>query len=469
MNKSKKQTKYDETSLESVLSYTRKLLDKSLREALGDEITDHNYSGKGSFGQILERYYFGYMPNSVSEADFEQIGYELKSSPLKKLKNGEFRAKERLVLSIINYLEIHKEDFYTSSFWEKNSNLLLIFYLHEQDLDILDYLIKIVDVWDYPEEDLLIIKRDWNLINEKIKNGLAHELSEGDTLYLGACTKGSTAKSSMRTQPFNNKKAKQRAFSLKTGYVNHILANLTQDKKQTYGKIIDSSTSLQSTSFEDIVVSKFKPFYGNSINEITETLGLDISQKAKNYFDIVSKTILGIDKNKDISEFKKADIILKTVRLKENGLPKEDLSFPSFKYVELIEESWDSSNLKDLLEKKFFFVFYQYNRNELLLKKVQFWNMCASDIEEVKTVWKSMRQTISDGKIVKFITSNGTRKNYFPKKSEHRISHVRPHARYSRDTYLLPVADKLTGLKEYTKHSFWLNASYIRDEIYGKS
>ena len=29
--------------------------------------------------------------------------------------------------------------------------------------------------------------------------------------------------------------------------------------------------------------------------------------------------------------------------------------------------------------------------------------------------------------------------------------------------------DKLTGLTEYTKHCFWLNASYVKDEIYLKT
>ena len=42
-----------------------------------------------------------------------------------------------------------------------------------------------------------IIIDDYNQINEKIKQGKAHELSEGDTMYLGACTKGATAKKSM--------------------------------------------------------------------------------------------------------------------------------------------------------------------------------------------------------------------------------------------------------------------------------
>ena len=49
----------------------------------------HSYSGKGNFGQVLEKFYFGYEPNSTAEADFAQIGMELKSSPLKQLKNNE--------------------------------------------------------------------------------------------------------------------------------------------------------------------------------------------------------------------------------------------------------------------------------------------------------------------------------------------------------------------------------------------
>ena len=39
-----------------------------------------------------------------------------------------------------------------------------------------------------------IIKDDYEKIVRKIQNGRAHELSEGDTMYLGACTKGATAK-----------------------------------------------------------------------------------------------------------------------------------------------------------------------------------------------------------------------------------------------------------------------------------
>ena len=43
--------------------------------------------------------------------------------------------------------------------------------------------------------------------------------------------------------------------------------------------------------------------------------------------------------------------------------------------------------------------------------------------------------------------------------------HVRPHARNAQDTFELPVKDKLTGLREYTKHSFWLNPRYLAEVL----
>ena len=91
-----------------------------------------------------------------------------------------------------------------------------------------------------------------------------------------------------------------------------------------------------------------------------------------------------------------------------------------------------------------------------------------SDILEAQKVWEEMVKTVLNGEIVKEVTDKGIRKTFFPKKTENRISHVRPHARNAEDTYELPVADKLTRLTEYTKHCFWLNASYVKDEIYLK-
>ena len=122
------------------------------------DLIKNNLKGKGYFGNILEEFYFFYKPNSDSEPDFPLAELELKSSPLKKLKSNEFRSKERLVLNIINYINVVKQDFEKSDFVKKNSSILLVFYLHERDKNVLEYIIKLIGEWSFPLTDLEIIK-----------------------------------------------------------------------------------------------------------------------------------------------------------------------------------------------------------------------------------------------------------------------------------------------------------------------
>ena len=457
---------YNPSDKNSVIEYAKKLKGKSLRQVCDPEILEHLYSGKGNFGQALEKFYFGYEPNSLAEADFAQIGMELKSSPLKQLKNDEYRSKERLVLNIINYLNVVNQNFETSDFYKKNASILLIFYFHQVGFEILDYIIKLVDEWSFPSTDLEIIKKDWEIIKKKIAEGKAHELSEGDTFYLGACTKGANALS-VRKQPFSEIPAKQRAYSFKQGYVNHIIASIANEKIGNYGKLIPNAQTAKKQTIEEIVISKFKPYYGNTIDQILAKTKIDINTKAKSFYASLTKAILGIELNQEIEEFEKAEIIVKTVRLKENDLPKEDISFPNFKYEEIVNQEWEDTDFKDILEHKFLFVFYQFENEELVLRKVKFWNMPYLDILEAEKVWARTKEIVAKGNIVKEV-KKGIRYTNFPNKSYNSVSHVRPHATNAHDTYPLPTKDKVTKAKDYTKHCFWLNNTYVRDEIYLK-
>ena len=72
--------------------------------------------------------------------------------------------------------------------------ILLVYYLYRQEIkNRLDYKIDYVQLFSPPEEDMKIIEHDFNVIKDKICAGKAHELSEGDTLYLGAATKAATS------------------------------------------------------------------------------------------------------------------------------------------------------------------------------------------------------------------------------------------------------------------------------------
>lgn len=231
--------------------------------------------------------------------------------------------------------------------------------------------------------------------------------------------------------------------------------------------MIESEKVAKKQTIEEIVISKFKPYYGNTIEEILTKTGTKINTKAKSFYANLTKVILGIEFNQEIEEFEKAEIKVKTVRLKENNLPKEDISFPNFKYEEIVKQEWDETDFKDILEHKFLFIFYQYENEELILRKVKFWNMPYIDILEAEKVWKKTKEIVQNGTIVKEVR-NDIRFTNFPNKSFNSVAHVRPHATNANDTYPLPTRDKLTKADEYTKHCFWLNSNYVRDEIYLK-
>jgi DNA mismatch repair protein MutH len=221
---------YDENSKQSILEYAQQLEGKTLRDVLSNNIivnmpTD-DLGNKGRYGHKIEKYYFGYATNSNASADFP-CGLELKATPLRVLKSGRLTPKERLVCNIINYLNIVNEEWETSSFLEKNLDTLIIRYIDPMDKNIsqLDYKIFNVQIYNIfnNNDDGEQFKKDWNFIVNKIKKGKAHLLSESDTTYLGACTKGSTAIKSLRRQPYSNTLAKQRAFSFKMQFMRELL------------------------------------------------------------------------------------------------------------------------------------------------------------------------------------------------------------------------------------------------------
>ena len=223
--------KYDENDRESILKYAKQLEGKTLRDVLASEQVElmkkEKKGNKGKFGQMVEKYFFEYEINSDTEPDFDKCGLELKVTPLKVNKDKTLSPKERLVCNIINFENIIDEEWTTSSFLHKNKDILIMRYIDPKDseIDNLDYIfldVQIHSLFD-DDKDKKQFESDWNTIVNKIKDGNAHLLSESDTVYLGACTKGSTAIKSLRTQPNNTEKAKQRAFSFKSQYMKELL------------------------------------------------------------------------------------------------------------------------------------------------------------------------------------------------------------------------------------------------------
>lgn len=254
---------YDETEPISIEKYGKKLIGMTfadvcdqddikksniVRETADYEIKHENKKRKGGLGEIIEERYFHYQSNNDARPDFDKAGVELKVTPYKQNKNGSFSAKERLILTMIDYFKVVDEDFEKSHMWQKSKLILLVYYLYQKEIkNRLDYKIGHVNLFTPPEEDIKIIRQDFEVIKRKIKDGRAHELSEADTLYLGAAPKAATSKN-RRKQPFSDELAKPRAFSFKTSYMTYVLNNYIIPGKNTYESIIKEKTE---ESFED--------------------------------------------------------------------------------------------------------------------------------------------------------------------------------------------------------------------------
>jgi len=479
-----KRRSYKDASQQEIIDRANQLLNHSLRSKYSHEAVEtlEKFSiapkNKGKLGNLVEILHFGLTTNSDARPDFEASGIELKTTGMIQ-RSKEILAKERLSLGTINfshYKELSNCDFEKSGILEKCGKLLLMFYLYERDAEILDLVFKLTELWEIPDADKEIIRQDFEKIVSTIRAGKAEELSEGATFYLGASTTG-VGHGAEVSQPFSRTKAKPRRFSFRKPYLDHILAKQSQRVNKKYGRIYDDPRLPKTKrSLEDIVIDKFKQFYGMSFDQMIKAIGIRDVPDAKHSAALLTKAVFKIQLNAEIEEFEKAGIITKTVRLEPSELPKQSISFPAFEYTRLVNETWKDSEFKQNLESKFFIVFFQYDKPEktpdrkLFLKRVMFWNMPDRDIDEAEKVWNKTVSIIKAGTIVKGykFDCNGkrTRETYFPGQRYNSVAHARPHGSDSDDTNPLPVPDIFTKNTEYTKYCFWINYKYVRDKIY---
>lgn len=451
---------YDKTDEESILRRAAKLTGNTLNQLIeyGEEVIGGT-STKGIFGQVVEEGYFLIENNNSPLPDFQDAGIELKVTPMKRNGKG-LVSKERLILGIINYDEVPERHF--NIFLDKDSHILIVFYLWEENKDIYDYeFLKVVD-WSPTPEELRMIKEDWDVIEGYIMRGEAHLLSERHTKYLAACTKGAGHGKDMRSQPFSEELAKQRALSFKASFMTELfnshpdVGELILDSVPEYdlSSILHGDWSIGET-FEEHVVHIFDRFVGMSCIDIERSLGIELKDTSKQYYYMLTLAMMGVTKKHRVKEFDEAGIAIKTIRLKTNGRPKESMSFPAFKYEEIVEQTWETSDFYSQIDCEFFFPVFQFNsddptkegRKELRFKGAFFWYVPDDDFVIIEKVWEDTKQKVLEERFDDFVKS-----------SDGRISHVRPHGRDSNDTY--PYKGK-----DIVKKSFWFNDTYIRDVV----
>ena len=291
--------------------------------------------------------------------------------------------------------------------------------------------------------DLLTIQRDWETIRKKIDEGKAHELSEGDTNYLKASRKGSGGADEVLRKQSNpdSPDAKSRGFSIKQSFFTTLI-----EKHEAQTNTLGISPEI---SLEKATQTRFEPYIEMKVSDISSHF--DFYKKSSNHKGFHSDLAIRIlaEGGSNVPELKKADIKLKTIRVKKSKktgllMPKEAMSFRNFKYCELGNQEWEESIFFEDIERRFLFVVFLIDENDVeSLASAFYWNMPYEDRVEARRVWERTK------------TQVGINARDLPKASESSVAHVRPHARNAKDTELTPQGEYLV------KKSFWLNQKYI--------
>jgi DNA mismatch repair protein MutH len=468
-------------TVDQIVSVGHAAIGKQLEE-LGDPTFINSSAGKGKVGDFIEVNLFHIPNDSKADVDFPVPHVELKATGAIKDKKNKLKAKERLVIDMINFdVEPYLNSFDDSEPWDKIRKTYLIVYEYIYNLPTGKFRLigdKFFDmVKDLPAGDLAQMRRDWLVIRDKLRSqDGADSLSEGDTIYLAACTKGRN-KEDTRVYKYNGDRiiSKRRAFSLKNSYVTHLIKAAMGEKPS---QALFTQEELASFSFEQILKDRFKPYVGLTDEQIAARFSIEKTyskstvcrigeKRPKQSLASLASYMAGLNGKKveTSEEFVSANMDLKTIKVEKTGSIKENISFPAESFTEAVETDWEDSEAYQHFHMRFCFCVFQFNGVDYVFKGIRFWTMPEQDIEKfAKPVYDKFVSVLKEGNIVSGVSEVGGKTihgNNFPKTVFNHVIHVRPHGTNFAEQAPLPVPDKLTGMTSYEKQGFWMDNHYV--------
>lgn len=401
---------------------------------------------RGTVGAIVERY-FGIEANSDAAPDFTGAAIELKTVPLIRRSSG-WTVKERTFVTRIDYGRLAGEEWPTASIRPKLDSILLVFYEWQADTDIYEFRVVDIVLWHPASELMPVLEGDWTVVREKVRAGRAGDISESDGLMLAAATKAADGMA-RTTQPFSNEPVRPRAWALKPSLTRSIYEELVLRKTAVEVAPMIGATEL---TFEAMALRLMHRFVGRSLGEIRREL--DIPQRGgKSEVAFLVRRMLGItDPRIRIAEFRRTGTEPKLVWCNRDAVPHEAMSFPAFRYRELVTETWEDSDLKSRLGRILFVPVIGPSREtpvrDRVLGRPFFWSPTDAELESIGREWERYRAAIEAGQAADLPTAAQTT-----------FIHVRPHGQDSRDTDDAPVVGPVV------KKSFWLNRPYVADIV----
>ena len=126
----------------------------------------------------------------------------------------------------------------------------------------------------------------------------------------------------------------------------YILNKYIAGNLDTYESIVQDAGELKHITFDKLVISKINSYVGYMDTELCNLFGREYNGNKSQWIDLAYR-MLEIKSNR-AAEFLKANIVVKAIRLEENGSIKESSSLPQMKLKEFINEEWEESKLRCL-------------------------------------------------------------------------------------------------------------------------
>lgn len=172
----------------------------------------------------------------------------------------------------------------------------------------------------------------------------------------------------------------------------------------TVQSLIADNDLLDHKSLTEVIMDYFKHYEGLTLDEIDKQSSKTVNRKSKSYLRDYCSLMLNsqISNPEDLDEFRKANIKIKTIRITKEGKMKESMSFPTFKFKELVQEEWEDSTLRNtFMDTKFLLCVFDEiddKTKQYRFRKSLLWNMPESDLDTtVKEVWEDTKQKAING------------------------------------------------------------------------
>lgn len=386
-------------------------IDKTLGEVDVNNVFDKTKNKKkitGIAGDVIEQSVLGYPADNRQEPDLDIDGVktELKTTGLKYKNNTkEYVAKEPMSITAVSPEKIVTETFDESNFWHKLADMLFVYYLYDSPTTVkaskyANFPIVGYDFHRFDEEDKEILKNDWTIVRDFIKD-LQENYEDYENEYPRISYELRPKLMYIDTAP---KWPNRPRFRLKRTFVSSIAQEHLKKKLEQLPKKYTNYASINETCRD------FSERYGQkTIEELSELFEIKEKRINKSIGEkIIIKMFGGKSKQmQKIELFKKTGIIGKTITLTKEGKRTEDMKLFNIDFNEIKNENieFEDTQFYDYFTKNHLCIIFEEPNTEAPLKENVFLGFKWATFDEsfiqndVRIVWEDIRDKIINNKL----------------------------------------------------------------------